>query len=115
MNSFTQEGEGIENYAEQQKRTRKLERGRIRTLNELANAHRKCSALEEELDIDPAKPWTRDSEKFKEAYSYLQYRKFHQVLDKLQALLIQRFFEMSKANVAGLGEYLSAFKTVTTS
>lgn len=47
--------------------------------------------------------WVPESQKWKDAVEYLKTRDFQKALDKLEALVIQRLFELSKMGLAGTG------------
>jgi len=72
--------------------------------------------LEGKLNIGQS--WTEDDPAYQEAERYLRHRDFHRALDKVQQLVVQRLFEMSKANIAGMGNvffclfFLSALITL---
>ena len=50
-------------------------------------------------------PWTAETLEYITTLGYIRKRNFYRALDKLQQLVIQRLFEMSKANIVGLGKY----------
>ena len=58
--------------------------------------------LEEKLDV--SERWTRDSAEFKKAEEYLRVRIYQRAVDKLESLVVQRLFELTKANVSQTGE-----------
>lgn len=62
-------------------------------------------AIEDRLDI--SKRWTPDSPQFQCATRYLQIRTFQRAVDKLEGLVVQRLFELNKANVSQMGEFES--------
>ncbi|KAG1852223.1 hypothetical protein F4604DRAFT_1933797 [Suillus subluteus] len=47
--------------------------------------------------------WQPDDPKYKEALTYLTNRQFIQAVEQLQGLVVQRLFELAKANIAGTG------------
>lgn len=47
--------------------------------------------------------WTPGSQKWKDAAEYLKIRDFQKALDKLEALVVQRLFELAKMGLAGTG------------
>ncbi|KAK7676309.1 hypothetical protein QCA50_020726 [Cerrena zonata] len=47
--------------------------------------------------------WTIEHPKYQETLRYLRKREFHRALDRVQALIVQRLFEMSKAGMSGTG------------
>ena len=57
-----------------------------------------------ELLHDISERWTPDSEEWKNAVKYTRVRDFQKALDKLEALVVQRLFELSKMGLAGTGE-----------
>ena len=62
-------------------------------------------AMEDRLDI--AKRWTPDNPEFQHATRYSQIHTFQRAIDKLEGLVVQRLFELNKANVSQTGEYNS--------
>lgn len=47
--------------------------------------------------------WQPDDPKYKEALAYLTNRQFIRAIEQLQGLVVQRLFELAKANIAGTG------------
>ena len=47
--------------------------------------------------------WQPDDPKYKEALAYLTNRQFIRAIEQLQGLIVQRLFELAKANIAGTG------------
>ena len=58
--------------------------------------------LEQSYDIPER--WTRDSQKYKEGLVFLRERKYKLAVDKLEALLVQRLFELTKLGLSGTGK-----------
>lgn len=54
--------------------------------------------------MELARPWTETEPAYQAALKYIRQRDYHRALDKLQQLIVQRLFELSKANVIGMGE-----------
>lgn len=52
--------------------------------------------------------WTLDSDEWKKAVEYTRVRDFQKALDKLEALVVQRLFELSKMGLTGTGTYFIA-------
>lgn len=48
--------------------------------------------------------WTPESDEWQAALKYSSVRDFQKALDKLEALVVQRLFELSKMGLAGTGE-----------
>jgi hypothetical protein len=57
--------------------------------------------------------WTPADPEYQEALKYLHNRQFIRVVQHLEGLVVQRLFELAKANLAGTGIYFAlmlAFK-----
>lgn len=48
--------------------------------------------------------WDSNHPEFKATAAYMKQRDFHRALDKLQQLVVQRLFELSKANAIAMGK-----------
>ena len=57
--------------------------------------------MEGHLDVDIR--WTRESAEYLRASEYLQRCTYQCAVDKLEGLVVQRLFELTKANVSQLG------------
>jgi hypothetical protein len=53
--------------------------------------------------------WTPASLEYQDALRYSTTRKYHQALDKLQKLVIQRLFELQKLNLSSTGAVFDFF------
>jgi hypothetical protein len=84
--------------------TRRLKSVRCATMDELLIAIRAVGDLESKLNLK--RTWTEADPEYQEAVKYLQHREFHRALDRVQQLVVQRLFELSKANIAGMGIFL---------
>ena len=62
---------------------------------------REVSDLEAKLGLTVS--WTPRDSKYQETLRYLRKRELHRALDRLQGLVVQRLFELSKANMSGTG------------
>ena len=49
--------------------------------------------------------WTSDDPRYVEALTYVNNRTFIRAVEHLEGLVVQRLFELSKANLATTGEY----------
>ena len=49
-------------------------------------------------------PWTVESPQYKDTIKYIHQCQYHWALDKLEQLVVQQLFELSKANVLGMGK-----------
>jgi len=47
--------------------------------------------------------WTPQCDQYRSAATYLQNRRFIHIVDKLEGLVVQRLFELSKSHLAGTG------------
>lgn len=52
-----------------------------------------------------AKRWTPDTPEYMETARYIRERQYHQALNHLQRLVIQRLFELHRLNLSGIGMY----------
>ena len=57
--------------------------------------------IEEHLDIGAR--WTTDSPEYRNASEYVRTRSYQRAVDKLEGLVVQRLFELTKANVSQTG------------
>ncbi|TFK59525.1 hypothetical protein BDN72DRAFT_944548, partial [Pluteus cervinus] len=74
-------------------------RTRLRTRYKLALDT--VDELESVLDIDGR--WTREHPKYAEVLKFVKDSEFIGVVERLEALIVQRLFELSKANLSGTG------------
>ena len=58
-----------------------------------------------EMLHDITKQWLPSSPKWKEAVLYMEVRDYQKVLDKLEGLVVQHFFELTKVGHAGTGKF----------
>jgi len=49
--------------------------------------------------------WLPEDPKYQEGLAYLTNRRFIRAVEQLQGLVVQRLFELAKANIAGTGMY----------
>ena len=63
--------------------------------------------LEEQLGIEPTDCWTVDQHEYAEMLEYSRHRQFIRAVEELKNLVVQRLFELSKANLASTGEVVS--------
>jgi hypothetical protein len=52
--------------------------------------------------------WTVDTPEWQDAVKYLQIRAYQLAVDKLEGLVVQHLFELTKANLSGTGTSVSA-------
>ena len=57
--------------------------------------------MEELLDV--SERWMSESLQWQVAEKYNKTREFQRAVDKLEALVVQRLFELTKANLSGTG------------
>ena len=63
--------------------------------------------LEDQLGIKSTDRWTADRPEYVEMLEYSRQRQFIRAVEDLENLVVQRLFELSKANLASTGEVLS--------
>ncbi|OSD08236.1 hypothetical protein PYCCODRAFT_1441222 [Trametes coccinea BRFM310] len=90
-------------YGADARRTRRIEAARRSAFDELALAIQAVGDLEAKLEID--QPWTPAHPRYQETLSRIRHREFHCTLDKVQQLVMQRLFELSKANMSGMAHH----------
>jgi len=59
--------------------------------------------LEFEVQMGIDKRWTPDTPEYAETVRYIDERRYHQALNHLQRLVIQRLFELHRLNLSGIG------------
>jgi hypothetical protein len=62
-------------------------------------------ALEKLHDIHER--WTPSSEQWTSAIAYMEIRDYQKALDRLEAIVVQRLFELTKMGLAGTGKVKS--------
>jgi hypothetical protein len=72
-------------------------------LNKLNLAMNAVGDLERRMGITTR--WTSGNREFKSALAYMNNRRFIRCVEKLGYLVVQRLFELSKANLAGTCKY----------
>ncbi|THG92734.1 hypothetical protein EW026_g8267 [Hermanssonia centrifuga] len=97
MDFVATEGHNVQDEA----KTRRLETARRHAMHEMAFALHAVEDLELKLKLNET--WTPKHPKYEETLAYMRKRQFHRALDKVQQLVVQRLFELSKANIAGMG------------
>jgi hypothetical protein len=60
-------------------------------------------ALHMEETLDVTECWTPACDEWQQAVKYNQIRDYQLVVDKLEGLVVQRLFELTKANLSGTG------------
>jgi len=108
-NIFVNSG-SVTTYEADASATRRLETARCAATDELCVAIRAVADLEAKLNIE--RTWTEDDPEYREVEKYLRHQEFHRALDRVQQLVVQRLFEMSKANIAGMGKLLIVISTM---
>ncbi|KAG0696301.1 hypothetical protein DFH29DRAFT_813166 [Suillus ampliporus] len=89
------------NYSEDAHETLRLETAWHSSMDVLLVNICTVADLEERLGIKDR--WTDDQPDYRKALGYRKTHKFRHALDKLQQLVVQRLFELSKANMSGTG------------
>lgn len=85
--------------------TSRVEASRRSAMEQANIAIRTVADLETRLMLKH--PWVEDTPEYQDTVKYMQQRTFHRTLNKLEQLVVQRLFELSKANVVGMGKLLT--------
>ncbi|KAJ7037289.1 hypothetical protein C8F04DRAFT_952905 [Mycena alexandri] len=92
---------GNEAYGVVAARTRHIERQRRHIIARYDKTFLAVQDLENRLDISV--PWVPGNEQYEAARVNVVKRRYQRALDKLQALVISRMFELTKMNMSGTG------------
>lgn len=81
---------------------------------ERAAAHRKLlvqmnAADDTERRLGVTERWTPEHPEYCKAKHFINNRNFIRVVEQLEGLVVQRLFELSKANLAGTGKYHTVY------
>lgn len=99
-------------YAANARHTARTESERRSAMDQALIGVRAVADLESKLVIQV--PWTESSPEYQETLTYMRQRDFSRILDKLEQLVVQRLFELSKANIVGMGKlFFQRFRTGT--
>ncbi|KAG2108835.1 hypothetical protein BD769DRAFT_1630507 [Suillus cothurnatus] len=96
--NFTQTS-GLRKEAQVMTKAREAERQAAH--NKLLLAMNVVSDLEQQLSIETR--WSVNDAEYKQASAYLTNRRFIRAVEQLEGLVVQRLFELAKANLAGTG------------
>lgn len=99
----------VQDYAGSVRWTSRIEASRRSAQEQLTVAIRAVADLETRLLL--RHPWTEDTPEYKDTAAYIHQRQYHRALNKLEQLVVQRLFELSKANVVGMGKCLRSSRT----
>ncbi|KAF9790844.1 hypothetical protein BJ322DRAFT_1170390 [Thelephora terrestris] len=88
-------------YSSELSRTRRLESERRYAQERQDRLLRQVLELEVQMGI--AKRWTPDTPEYVETACYIHERRYHQALNHLQRLVVQRLFELHRLNLSGIG------------
>ena len=91
-------------YANAAAATRKVETRRRKAREKYDNLVNDVLEMETMLGIKTR--WVPDCPEYQEALKYVTERQYHQALNKVHKLVIQRLFELHKLNIAGTGDYI---------
>ncbi|KAF7970980.1 hypothetical protein HWV62_22471 [Athelia sp. TMB] len=91
----------ITNYGASTRATARLEADRRSAMDQQLVAIRAVADLEAKLGITTR--WTPDHPEYRATVDYMRQRDYHRALDSIQQLVVQRLFELLKANMSGLG------------
>lgn len=91
-------------YGSSTRSTARLEAERRSAMDQVLVAIRAVSDLEAKLQL--LEPWTEGHPEYEATLEYIRERNYHRALDNIQRLVIQRLFEVSRANLSGMGAHL---------
>ena len=94
-------------YVAQISETRKLETERRLAIEQYNQTLADIVLVEERLGIGSADCWTPAHPRYQAAVKFLEERRYRRALDRIQALVIQRLFELHKLNLAQTGDVVS--------
>lgn len=84
-------------------RSREAERARLH-----ANLLKALNAVEEtELRLQISRRWQPSDNAYLDAVKFIDHKGFLAVVDELEGRIVQRLFELAKANLAGTGTFLN--------
>jgi hypothetical protein len=95
-------------YSSELSRTRRLESEQRYAQERQDRLLRQVLELEVQMGI--AKRWTPDTPEYVETACYIHERRYHQALNHLQRLVVQRLFELHRLNLSGIGTCESNLK-----
>lgn len=87
----------------------RLEADRRAAMDQQLVAIRAVTDLEAKLGLTAR--WTPDHPEYRETIDYMRQRDYQRALDQIQQLVVQRLFELSKANLSGLGKSFYFYNT----
>lgn len=81
----------------------KLQRAQTTAFNRVSRAEDLLASLEANLGI--VETWTPESADYIHTQDYIKNRKYLRAVDALEALVVQRLFELTKLNHSGTGTF----------
>lgn len=78
-----------------------LEISRIKTHHDLIIAFSQVQQFELRLHVEQR--WTPEDQEYRDAEDWMKHKQFIKVVEELEGRVVQRLFELSKANLAGTG------------
>lgn len=72
--------------------------------NKVERANQRLADVELILGIEAGQRWTADHPTYRETLDLLQNHKFIHAVDKLERLVVQRLFELTKVNMSNTGK-----------
>lgn len=95
----------VSNYSANTRATARLEADHRTAMEQQLVAICTVNDLEAKLEITGGR-WTHDHPEYIATREYMLQRDYHRALDRIQQLVVQRLFELSKANLSGMGKCL---------
>jgi hypothetical protein len=93
--------DGAQDYAANVRNTARVKASCHSAMDQVLVAIKSAKDLEAKLQI--SEPWTESHPEYKATVLYLRQWDYHRMLDDIQQLVVQRLFQLSKANIMGMG------------
>lgn len=107
ITSYPTSASGSHAYSSELSQTRKLETERRHARELYESTLREVIAIEIKLGVADQDRWQPSHPQYLETLKYMSLRRYHQALDKLQKLVVQRLFELHKMNLSASGKNFS--------
>ncbi|KAF9489129.1 hypothetical protein BDN71DRAFT_1402123, partial [Pleurotus eryngii] len=103
ITSYPTSASGSHAYSSELSQTQKLETERRHARELYESTLHEVIAIEIELGVANQDRWQPSHPQYLKTLKYMPLRRYHQALDKLQKLVIQRLFELHKMNLSASG------------
>ncbi|KAF9487279.1 hypothetical protein BDN71DRAFT_1485354 [Pleurotus eryngii] len=103
ITSYPTSASGFHAYSSELSQTQKLETEQCHAHELYESTLREVIAIEIKLGVADQDHWQPSHSQYLETLKYMSLRRYHQALDKLQKLVVQRLFELHKMNLSASG------------